>query len=209
MIDGYSNYSDFRLEKNSPLLSDKEWCEFLCSHGFMSARAFPEDMPAEFGEHIIVAFRENERVYLRKNELQMLRHDMMKKLPHYMIPNKTMQLSEMPLSTNGKIDKSRLPSFSDLSLRNTEKVKPRSEQEIRLFDIWADNLGHSNFGITDSFFESGGDSIMMLKTIADINESFSTHLTFQDMMSGNNIAALSDLLASKQKEYSNGKKEEG
>lgn len=209
MIDGYSNYSDFRLEKNSPLLSDKEWCEFLCSHGFMSARAFPEDMPAEFGEHIIVAFRENERVYLRKNELQMLRHDMMKKLPHYMIPNKTMQLSEMPLSTNGKIDKSRLPSFSDLSLRNTEKVKPRSESEIRLFDIWADNLGHSNFGITDSFFESGGDSIMMLKTIADINESFSTHLTFQDMMSGNNIAALSDLLASKQKEYSNGKKEEG
>lgn len=209
MIDGYSNYSDFRLEKNSPLLSDREWCELLYSHGFQSARAFPEDALADLGEHIIVAFRNNERVYLRKNELQMLRHDMMKKLPHYMIPHKIMQLSEMPLSSNGKIDKRRLPSVNEVSGQNIEKVMPKNEMQSRLFDIWAESLGHSNFGITDSFFEVGGDSIMMLKTIANINESFSVQITFQDMMSSNNIAGLSNVISAKQKEYSNGKKEEG
>ena len=197
MIDGYSNYSDFRLEKNSPLLSDKEWCEFLCSHGFCSAKSFPEDIGVELGEHIIVAFRHNEKVYLRKSELQTLHHDMMNKLPHYMIPNKVLQLSEMPLSSNGKIDKCKLPPVTDIYQQHREIEKPKNEIQSRLYAIWEENLGHSNFGITDSFFEAGGDSIMMLKTIAQINKTFSIYLTFQDMLLNNDIDSISKLINQK------------
>ncbi|MBG6151653.1 amino acid adenylation domain-containing protein, partial [Aquimarina sp. EL_43] len=91
-------------------------------------------------------------------------------LPEYMVPQLWIELEEIPLTSNGKIDKKRLP-VPDISLLSTrEYVAPRNEVEEQLAVIWKDLLGIDKIGVYDNFFELGGHSLLVVKLISRLKD---------------------------------------
>ncbi|HVG19428.1 MAG TPA: sulfotransferase, partial [Blastocatellia bacterium] len=82
------------------------------------------------------------------------------KLPDYMVPPVFVILDEMPLTTNGKLDRLALPA-PDTARPQLEQsyVAPRNELESLLVNLWQQVLRIERVGVEDDFFALGGDSI--------------------------------------------------
>jgi len=110
-------------------------------------------------------------------------------LPDYMIPSVYEFMDALPLNPNGKIDLLSLPEPAVNRLRlDTPYTAPCSRLEVKLARIWAEMLGLHGannttplendpvIGVNDSFFELGGDSLMMACLIARIWDEFHVEL---------------------------------
>ncbi|MFZ6681985.1 thioesterase domain-containing protein [Undibacterium sp. Tian12W] len=86
-------------------------------------------------------------------------------LPDYMVPSVFIKLDALPLMQNGKINRDMLPK-DNVSLPVFEKILPRSELEQQLFSIWQTVLKRQDFGVTNNFFEIGGNSLSALRVAA-------------------------------------------
>ncbi|WP_343691145.1 amino acid adenylation domain-containing protein [Chitinophaga sp.] len=90
-----------------------------------------------------------------------LREQAGKQLPEYMIPGRFIHLESLPLLPNGKIDRSRLPAAESVpEVQAKVYTAPESPLEAAVLESCQEVLKRTlQGGITDSFFESGGDSI--------------------------------------------------
>lgn len=84
-------------------------------------------------------------------------------LPDYMVPAAFVVLDALPLNANGKVDRARLPEPGPAAHALPQSVAPDGDNERALWTIWKDVLGHDAFGVTDSFFALGGDSILAIQ----------------------------------------------
>jgi amino acid adenylation domain-containing protein/non-ribosomal peptide synthase protein (TIGR01720 family) len=98
-----------------------------------------------------------------------LRRHLAERLPDYMIPSAFMMLGSLPLTVNGKIDRSALPVRGVGAVGRAEYVAPRNESEGVLCRIWGEVLGAGRVGVHDNFFELGGDSILSIQVVARAN----------------------------------------
>jgi amino acid adenylation domain-containing protein len=82
------------------------------------------------------------------------------RLPEVMVPSVFVELPELPLTANGKLDRRALPDpFLAGRVETRAPVAPRTPLEALLAELWAEALGPAPFGVDDNFFELGGDSI--------------------------------------------------
>ena len=87
---------------------------------------------------------------------------MQKYLTPYMVPSALMQLPELPLTNNGKVNKRALPE-PEYTVENKNYVKPRTDLQRQLCEIFEMALGVEQIGIEDDFFEHGGTSLSASK----------------------------------------------
>lgn len=87
-------------------------------------------------------------------------------LPDYMVPAAFVMLEAMPRNANGKIDRPRLPEPDASAYVHSAKVVPQGAMEEALWAVWKDVLGNEAFGVTDSFFSIGGDSILAIQVVS-------------------------------------------
>lgn len=93
-------------------------------------------------------------------DLSALRGHLSSALPPYMVPSAFVQIPAIPRSIAGKVDRKALPAPGTLtSTIPTERVRPRNAAEQSIASAWEEVLGQTDFGIHDSFFDLGGDSI--------------------------------------------------
>ena len=85
-------------------------------------------------------------------------------LPDYMIPSAFVVLDALPLTPNGKVNKKALPQ-PDMALQQADYVPPTSKTERQLCEIWQAVLKIERVGITDNFFEIGGQSILSIMVV--------------------------------------------
>lgn len=99
-----------------------------------------------------------------KNTLQ--KH-LAKSLPKEYIPTQFVWMSAIPLTKNGKVDRSALPrprlSRRELSV---DYSAPRTKIELEIAKLWQQILGVEEVGIDDNFFDLGGDSIVNIQIVA-------------------------------------------
>lgn len=92
-------------------------------------------------------------------------------LPAYMIPYEWMFLESLPLNTNGKVDRKRLPRPTrEKSTITREFIAPRNEAEQALADVWREVLQVERIGVTDDYLELGGDSIKAIQIAARLRQ---------------------------------------
>ena len=97
-----------------------------------------------------------------------LRTSLEQLLPAYLVPQHYVFIDHLPLSPNGKVDRTALPTpWPDPT---TQQTAPRDDLERQLLTMWAGALGHHDFGIHDNFFEIGGDSLHAVRILAQIRE---------------------------------------
>ena len=120
---------------------------------------------------------------------QGLRQFLSQSLPDYMIPTYFVQHDQMPLTTNGKIDRAALPDPTQQKIRlDTEFVAPVSDRELTLAQIWAEVFQLESVGVHDNFFDLGGDSIICIQIIAKAGQaglSFSPQQLFKSQTIAN------------------------
>ncbi|MHA4812444.1 amino acid adenylation domain-containing protein, partial [Flavitalea flava] len=116
------------------------------------------------------------------------------KLPDYMIPSLLVELDHLPLTSNGKIDRSRLPMAEPGESANNPYSPPRNELEIDLAAIWQELLERERVGIHDDFFESGGHSLLAIRVISAIRKRLGKELSIGEIFEHPTIAAIGALL---------------
>ncbi len=108
-----------------------------------------------------------------------LREALASELPSYMIPTAFVQLAQMPLNPNGKLDRKALPAPEALLRSTAEYIPPRTPTEVELAQIWSEVLGVQEIGVKDHFFELGGHSLKVLGLIQKISSVMGVQLQLQ------------------------------
>ena len=107
-------------------------------------------------------------------------------LPEYMIPSYFVQLEELPMNQNGKIDTKVLPEPEGMMKTELEYEAPADEIEARLVEVWGEVLGVEQVGTNANFFELGGDSIKAIQIIARLKKH-QLNLEIKDLFKYHNI----------------------
>jgi len=98
------------------------------------------------------------------------------RLPEYMVPGQFVELAELPLNANGKVDRKALPEVERQADGGEEYVAPRTPVEEVLAGIWSEVLGVERVGVYDNFFELGGHSLLATQVISRIHNAFQIEL---------------------------------
>jgi amino acid adenylation domain-containing protein len=123
-----------------------------------------------------------------------LREYLLKKLPNYMIPSHFVQLDQMPLTPNGKINRNALPAPEIKT--GDGYVAPGNEKEEKLAQIWAEVLGIEKniISMEANFFQLGGHSLKATIMIARIHKEFSVKLPLTEVFKNPTIKGLSGFM---------------
>ncbi len=168
----YQDFGNYLDGRQLPLLGPQAWPAKLRAAGFGLAAAIPGPGAASLGQHIIVARPEMAAAGVDPDAL---RAALAEQLPGYMVPAHLRLIDRIPLSANGKVDVSAVPSPWDAVA--VERVDPRGELEQRIFQIWRETLARDDFGVRDNFFELGGDSLHGVRIIARLREDLGVSVT--------------------------------
>ena len=112
------------------------------------------------------------------------------KLPDYMVPKLYISLEEMPLTTNGKIDRKALPALNNEAYNKQEYVAPESETEKQLVEMWQEVLGVEKVGTQDDFFALGGHSLSAIKIVLKIKKELNIELNIKNLFDYTKVADL-------------------
>jgi len=119
-----------------------------------------------------------------------LRSYLQESLPEFMVPGAFVELDAFPLTPNGKVDRTRLPSPDEQRMAlEVQYIAPRTAAEKTLAEIWSTLLNVEQVGINDNFFELGGDSILSIQIIARAGQA-GLHLTPKQLFQHQTIAEL-------------------
>ncbi|TGD56526.1 condensation domain-containing protein, partial [Flavobacterium humi] len=116
------------------------------------------------------------------------------RLPDYMIPGIYIELEEMPLTGNGKIDRKSLPSPKGYESTQTYEA-PRNPLEEDLCEIWSSLFNVEKVGINDDFFALGGHSILAIRLISEIKNIKAIEISITDLFENPTIAMLSSFIS--------------
>ena len=86
-------------------------------------------------------------------------------LPAYMVPAAYVVMEALPLTTNGKLDRRRLPQPTSGSYVTRAYQSPEGEMELMVAGTWGELLALDRVGREDDFFELGGHSLLAIKVI--------------------------------------------
>lgn len=113
-------------------------------------------------------------------------------LPAWMIPAHYILLKKIPLTLNGKIDRTALPDITEAPPAvNTIYIAPRNNTEQELVYMWQELLGKTEIGIQHNFFDLGGHSLKMMQLISRINSHFSIRINIQSLYKAPTIENIS------------------
>lgn len=115
-----------------------------------------------------------------------IRSYLQSRLPHYMVPAYFTELPELPLTSNGKIDRKSLPQPNQQTRRYRA---PETGTEQMLAGIWAGVLGCEQVGLDDNFFEIGGNSLKAMQVISKIFREHSVKLDLRDLFANAVLSA--------------------
>lgn len=105
-------------------------------------------------------------------------------LPAYMTPSALVWHESLPLTRNGKVDRSALRDVSpSAALGDQDSAKPDSELEQAVADLWASVLAMPETAIspTADFYDLGGESLAAARILTGVRKRFGVGLTLERM----------------------------
>ena len=114
-------------------------------------------------------------------------------IPEHMVPSAFVVLDELPLSSNGKVDRRRLPSPDPARIDGERVTRARERRRKRqLVAIFADLLGHDRVGVDDDFFELGGHSLLAMQAVSRARRALGVELPLTSLFETATAAGLAE-----------------
>ncbi len=142
--------------------------------------------------HIIAFIITNEKI--NTEELSIFLSDT---LPSYMIPSKYINTKQLPLSTNGKLDRDKLLNDYENSLNEQNELKSISYYERILQKIWGQLFSTPKVSPVVNFFELGGNSLLLVQTSLLIKKELNIDVDVIDLMQYPTIRSMAEFILSK------------
>jgi acyl-CoA synthetase (AMP-forming)/AMP-acid ligase II/acyl carrier protein len=127
-----------------------------------------------------------------------LRDRLRQRLPAYSIPSAVSVIDAFPLNANGKVDRAELESRrattrpTDLDTAYRPPADPIAEAVAAL---WSSLLGVEDIGVDDDFFQLGGNSLLAVRIIDELNARYGTSLALRQFYLDSTIAGLAAAVA--------------
>ncbi|MBA4538660.1 hypothetical protein H1Z61_16390, partial [Bacillus aquiflavi] len=106
------------------------------------------------------------------------------------------QLDRLPLTSNDKVDRKALPEPDRNNQSGIKYEAPRNFIEENIVSIWEEVLGIKPIGISNNFFEMGGNSLKLMSVVSSINKIFNTDISIHDFFENPNIKKLAHFILS-------------
>lgn len=111
-----------------------------------------------------------------------IREHLRRHLPPHMVPEHIQLLPELPLTSNGKVDrKSLVFMLQSQSLSEVPGEEPTTQWECIVADIWRELLGSNHLVREESFFALGGDSLMATRFIERLRRVHGLHFPMREL----------------------------
>lgn len=130
-----------------------------------------------------------------KDELEKM---LCKKIPKYMIPTYYEYLDKIPLTSHGKVD------VKFLTRRGIEGIKKNrgtecpvgelSEIEKAVYNVWNDLFSTKDISVDEDFFECGGDSILIVKLLSELENRYGYKLSLMDIYAAPTIKKMAECI---------------
>ncbi|SEV87472.1 non-ribosomal peptide synthase domain TIGR01720/amino acid adenylation domain-containing protein/natural product biosynthesis luciferase-like monooxygenase domain-containing protein [Chitinophaga sp. YR573] len=128
------------------------------------------------------------------NKVQ-IREELSKVLPAHMLPSFFVRLSKLPVTPNGKVDRKVLPDVGQEDAIRRLYVSPRNSLEQQLVSIWQNILGVTDIGITDDFFDLGGNSLLINRVAATLRNDLNADVPVKELFARTTIADLAKFIS--------------
>ncbi|MCG8314522.1 MAG: amino acid adenylation domain-containing protein [Pseudomonadales bacterium] len=96
------------------------------------------------------------------------------RLPAYMVPTRLQPIAKIPLTANGKVDRKALP---DVDAPQSDYIAPTTTTEKQICELWQTFIKVPRVGIEDDFFAVGGNSLIAMQLMSNIQKEFSIELS--------------------------------
>ncbi|MBV9405062.1 MAG: non-ribosomal peptide synthetase [Acidobacteriaceae bacterium] len=115
------------------------------------------------------------------------------RIPPYMVPNHFIRLSELPVTSNGKINRAALPLPNPSnSLEQPGSLSElETEVQVEVASILSSLLEGQPIGLHDNFFRIGGHSLLAAQIMSRIRSTFQVDLPLRTVFESPSVAALS------------------
>ncbi|MEM9486565.1 MAG: amino acid adenylation domain-containing protein, partial [Cyanobacteria bacterium P01_F01_bin.116] len=131
-------------------------------------------------------------------QTESLRQYLKQRLPDYMLPSVFVVLDQLPLTTNGKVNRKALPPPPELRDTPDSLVAPQTETQLLIAACFATvlSLPIEQIGLYDSFFTLGGHSLLAMQLMMRLRDTFDVELPLQKVFESPTVAALEAVLTS-------------
>ncbi|MFZ0912890.1 MAG: non-ribosomal peptide synthetase [Candidatus Korobacteraceae bacterium] len=130
-----------------------------------------------------------------KLEIAALRAALAATLPEPMVPSNFVVLDSLPLTANGKIDRTALPDPSTLEKASgTAAEPPRNPLERVIAEAWKDALGVDRVGLNENFFDLGAHSLMVAEVHMQLQQQLGREFSLVDLFEFPTVTALANHL---------------
>jgi amino acid adenylation domain-containing protein len=115
------------------------------------------------------------------------------RLPEYMIPAAVVCLEALPITANGKLDRTALPDPATQT-SDSAFIRPLPGLERKLAELWEQVLGIAPIGRFDHFFEQGGHSLLAVQLVARIEQTIGVRLPIAALFQAPTVAQMAAVL---------------
>jgi amino acid adenylation domain-containing protein len=115
-------------------------------------------------------------------------------LPQYMVPAEFFVIDELPLTTNGKVDRWALKSQAVLVGQTCDEFCSFTRTQETVAQIWRCLLCKQAVGLHDNFFDSGGNSLLALQLLDKIYELNGVRLPLRKVLEHPTIFYIASLV---------------
>ncbi len=122
-------------------------------------------------------------------------------LPAYMLPSDFVVLDQFPVTPNGKIDKKALPD-PEIDTGPAGGIElPETNLEIELVAIWENILGVTPIGVTQNYFDLGGNSLLGVRIFSILESKLGLRLPVSELFRAPTIRQLARYIENHQYNY--------
>jgi len=124
-----------------------------------------------------------------------LRTWILARLPDYMIPTAWIELSELPRTPQGKVDRRALPTPDwTTSTSSAEYEEPADDVERQVASVFARLLAVERVGAADNFFELGGHSLLATRAVSQLRKDLGVEVGLREFFEQPTVRKLSHIL---------------
>ncbi|WP_248764351.1 MULTISPECIES: non-ribosomal peptide synthetase [unclassified Pseudomonas] len=146
-----------------------------------------EDDPSQPDSKRLVAYLCGEPAPAEQLRVELLKH-----LPEYMVPSAFVHLDNLPLTSNGKLDRRALPAPGVESLASKAYEAPQGNTEVAIAELWKSLLGLDQVGRHDGFLELGGHSLLTVQLQARLHQDLGVEIDLRTLFGLTSLRSLAE-----------------